>query len=188
MADITTTEEPQVSPEDPLTSAIQPKPVSLTPPGVSPPAERIKVTDDDKEAFFKAFLADQPFEETIFMLGGKSKAVFRTLTVQENDVVFAQIAFDQAAGTARNTDAYMIKIMQYRVAGSLKSMDDIEFCPEITMESFPSNKDTGKTYLAERLALMQKWQVYKLAGVNDAFNRFEAKVQKLTEETFKENF
>ena len=152
------------------------------------PEERITITEENKEDFFKAFLSDQCFEEVVPMLHGKSKAKFRTLAVNENDLVFTQIAFDQASGLAKNTDAYMVRVMQYRLAGSLLSIDDVPFCEDITPESHPANKETYTTYLSERVKVLQKKQVFKLAAINDAFNRFEAKVAKLTEETFKGNF
>ena len=148
----------------------------------------VKVTEEDKERFFKAFLADVPFEDTFMLFGGKVPVVFRSLSLDENDTVFKQISFDQNKGIARSDDPYVMKIIQYRLAGCLVSLNNELFCPEITMESFPADKEKGETYLTERLKTMQKWHTFKLGAVTDAFNKFEAKVIKLTEESFQQNF
>ena len=165
------------------------KPAVETP---APPApetkSEIKITELDKERFFKAFLSDTPFEDSYTLFTGKVNVVFRTLSLDENDVVFKQIGFDQSKGIAKSDDAYILKIVEYRLAGSLVSVNEEPFCPEVTMESHPANKEEGTTYLTERLKVMQKWHTFKLGGITEKFNQFEAKVQKLTEESFKENF
>lgn len=165
------------------------EPVSTPEPKVKVPTEKkVKVTDAEKDAFFKAFLADKPYQEKMPLFDGKLVAHFKTLDLNENDVVFQQIDFDQAKGIAKSDDSYLIKIVQYRLAGCLLALNDNPFCEDITMESHPADKDKGITYLKERLTVMQKWPVFKLGAITEAFNAFESKVQQLTKDAFTETF
>lgn len=153
-----------------------------------PEKEDIKLTLEDKEKFFKAFLADEPYVEESSIFKNKTPVVFKTINLADNDIVFTQIGFDQKAGVARSDDSYLVKIVQYRLAGCLVSINGEDFCPDITPETHPIDKEAGTTYLTERLKVMQKWQTFKLGSITDAFNKFEAKVRKLTEESFNGNF
>jgi hypothetical protein len=148
----------------------------------------VKITDSDKERFFKSFLSDEPFEDDYDLFNGKVPIVFRTLSLDENDIVFKQISFDQAKGIAKSDDSYILKIVEYRLAGCLVSVNEQPFCEDITPESHPPDAEAGTTYLTERLKVMQKWQTQKLGAMTKRFNEFEAKVQKLTDESFSENF
>jgi len=154
----------------------------------APVEKTVKITEENKEAFFKAFLSDTPYIEKIPLFNGKSNAVFKTLNIEENDVVFKQIQFDQAKGIARSDDSYLIKIIQYRLSGCLVSVDDVLFCEDITVANHVPNKEDGTTYLSERMKVTQKWHTFKLGGITEAFNMFEAKVRELTKEIFKESF
>lgn len=168
------------------------KPEEVTPeaPKLPEPAKiAVKLTEEDKEKFFKAFIADEPYVEEMSLFNGKVQVVFRTVNLEENEAVFTQIQLDQKNGVARNDDSYLVKIVEYRLAGCLVSVNDEPFCPEITPVSHPINKEAGTTYLTERVKEMQKkWHTFKLGAITDAFNKFEAKVRKLTEESFDPNF
>lgn len=163
--------------------------VDTTEVAAKPPEKQVPVlTDDDRENFFKAFISDAPYEETLKLFNGKATVRLRTLTIDENDEVFRQISFDQANGTASNDDGYYVKIVQYRLAGSVISVDNKPFCEDITPESHPADSKTGKTYLIARLVEMQKWQTFKLGAITEAFNFFETKVRSLTADSIKGNF
>ena len=160
--------------------------VTETPTAPTPPPE-VKVTPAEKEVFFKAFLADEPFKSRVTLFDGKLALVFRTLTLAENEMVFKQIDVDQQKGKAKNDDSYLIQIIKYRLAGCLVSVNEEPFCEEITPESHPYDREQG-TYLVARLAIMDKWQTFKLGAITDAFNHFEKKVRQLTTECFNQTF
>jgi hypothetical protein len=149
---------------------------------------KAKLTDIEKENFFKAFLADKPYiaEESFFQ--GKATVKFKTLTIEENNAIMVQMAFDRETGVAENTDKYLIQVIQYRIAASLLELDKKPFATGINIETFPINSEKHTTYILERLKLMKDWQTTKISSLTDAFNRFEKKVRALTEESFKENF
>ena len=153
-----------------------------------PEEKKINLTDKDKENFFKAFLSDQPYKETISLFDGKLIVQFRTLNLDENDLIFRQIEYDQVKGVAKDSDSYLIRIMQYRLASSLVKLNEEPFCENVTPEEYPADKEKGETYLLERLKVMSKWPTFKLGAISDAFNAFEAKVRQLTKEAFTEPF
>ncbi len=148
---------------------------------------KIKITDEDKDKFFKAFLSDIPYEDEMYLFNNKLKVSFRSLTLAENEQVFLQMKFDRENGISSNEDSYIIKIVQYRLGASLLKIDNEDFCPDITLANTPPSKDAG-TYLLHRVKAMEKWNTFKLGAITDAYNRFEAKVRQLTEESFQENF
>jgi hypothetical protein len=151
-------------------------------------AIKARLTDVEKENFFKSFLADKPYtaEETLFH--GKLQLKFTTLSIKENNTVMLQMQYDRDLDVAKNTDAYLIRVIQYRIAAALLELDHKPFAPEITEAAFPNNNKEGKTYLVEKLKLMEVWPVHKVSTITDAFNKFEKTVIALTEESFKENF
>ena len=147
---------------------------------------RKSLTDSEKEAFFKAFLSDQPYEDEITVFHDKLKLRFRTLNLAENDVILTQQRYDLEAGAVRTDDSYVIRVIEYRLAASLVSINGEPFCPDIPVSTIPSaNKST---YLVDRVKTMAKWNTFKLSNITDAFNKFEFRVMALTEESFKESF
>jgi hypothetical protein len=172
--------------DEPNVEEVKPAEPAVKTPRVDPLAEiKKKLTDEEKERFFKAFLSDQPFEDEVVVFHGKLKIKFHTLNVAQNNAVLTQQRYDLEAGMVRTDDSYVIQVIQYRLAASLISINDEPFCPSID-ESTPTEKNT--TYLMERVEEMKKWQMFKLSNITDAFNGFEVKVVALTEESFKENF
>jgi hypothetical protein len=149
---------------------------------------KAKLTQEDRENFFKAFLADKPYvnEETLFE--GKLQLKFASLSIRENNAVLNQMQFDRDRDIAQNNDAYLIRVIQYRLAASLIELDKKPFAEGISEEKYPTSSKDGTTYISERLKLMENWPVYKISSITDAFNRFEKKLRALTEESFKENF
>ena len=153
------------------------------------PEKRVPViTDDDRENFFKAFISDIPYVETLKLFDGKLKISFRTLNIDENDEVFRQINYDQAKGIAASDDSYYVKIVEYRLAGSITQINGEDFCKDITPETHPHDAEKGTTYILDRVKEIQKWNTFKLGAITEAFNFFEAKVLALTEDSVKGNF
>lgn len=149
---------------------------------------KAKLTDQEKENFFKAFLADEPYEAEETLFNGKLVVKFKTLSVAENNTVMQQLQFDRDQDLAKNTDAYLIRVIQYRLSASMTQLDKKPFAAEINEETTPTDVKAGQTYLISRLELMKDWPTFKVSSLVDAFNRFEKKVRALTEESFKENF
>jgi hypothetical protein len=153
-----------------------------------PVAVKSKVTLQEKENFFKAFLADKPFISEEFLFDKKLQVKFSTLSIKENNTVMLQMQFDREQNIAKVDDKYLMQVMQYRLAASLVELDHKPFAQDITESTFPSNKVEGTTYLMKRLELMNTWPLFKIASLSEAFARFEKKIKELTEESFKENF
>lgn len=153
---------------------------------INDPIKKIKITETDKENFFKSVLSDSPYEEAISLFDGQIKARFRNMTVQENTDVVNQIVQDRENGTASETDAYFITMSAYRMSVCLLTIDDKPYST-ITKDNYSVEED-GNTYVFARTKPMLSWSTSKLAVFIDAFRAFEAKVLKLTTEVQSPNF
>lgn len=149
---------------------------------------KAKLTETEKENFFKAWVADKPYISEEFLFNGKIPVKFSTLNIKQNNLLSLQMQFDRDKGIAKNTDAYILKIIQYRIAASLLELDRKPFGPDITAEAYPPDEKSGTTHLLKKLELMEDWGICKVSGMTEAFNRFEKKIRALTEESSKENF
>ena len=143
---------------------------------------QIKLTDSDKETFFKCFLSEKPFEEEYNLFGGKFKVKFKTLSVAENEDVLEQIKHDNTANLAEVDNGYFVNILLYRLALSIVHINGAEFEPEVTKKSFDPNTTTLGTYVGLKADGFREWPIFKLAGVQAAFRQFEQKVVALTNE------
>jgi hypothetical protein len=135
----------------------------------------ITLTKEDKENFFKSFLADKPFVASYQLMDGAFKVKFKTLSVAENSEVLKQVVKDQEEGTAKNNDGYFIQIMLYRLGISVIEINNLPFLPEVTKESCKE-----ENYVAVRAKEFSNWPIYKLVGLQTVFRTFENKVLKLT--------
>ena len=153
-------------------------------------AEEIKITEAEKEEFFKCFLADKPYQEELELFGGKFKVKFKTLTINENEQVVAQVQLDQKNGEARNDDMYFITISTYRLAIALTDINGAAFQPEIDKRAvaLQASDNENITLVKARSAIFKNWPAYKLTAIVEAFSKFEKKVIKLTKETLDANF
>lgn len=147
---------------------------------------KVELTAEDKENFFKAFLADRPYVEDILLFGGKVRLKLATMTLQQNTDVFRQIAHDQDKGIAKTEDTYFIKVTLYRFSQSLMELDGKVFCPEISAASH-SEKE-GVTYVKVRAETLEKWPLYKLGVILEAFKEFEQKVLALSQAALSKDF
>ena len=164
---------------EPTTNAVKPADTNIP---------ETKITLQEKENFFKAFLADKPYIAEEFLFDKKLQIKFSTLSIKENNTLMLQMQFDREQNIAQANDKYLIQVIQYRIAASLLELDHKPFASDITEVTVPSNKTEGSTYLLKRLELMNSWPLFKAAAITEAFNRFERKVKTLTDECFKENF
>jgi hypothetical protein len=169
--------------------SLPPTPIDPAPAKLDPLVEiKAKLTEEEKEHFFKAFLADKPYIASESLFNGKIPVKFSSLSIKENNTVLLQMQYDRESGVAKNNDAYLIKVIQYRIAASLLEINNTPFAPDITDKEFPNNEKEHSTYILKRLSLMDNWGVYKISSLTEAFNRFESKLRALTEESFKGNF
>jgi hypothetical protein len=147
---------------------------------------KLIITDEDKERFFKAILADKCYEETVSLFDGQVNIKFKAMTVRENSDVVAQVEQDKKNGVASENDAYYITISCYRLGISLVSVDEKPYS-SITRENFsPSTEDD--TYILARSKMLLGWSTSKLSAYLDAFQTFERKLVKLTSEVQTPNF
>jgi len=153
------------------------------------PVIDVKVSDEDKLSFFKAFLSDQPFELTETMMEGKISLKFRSLTTDENMHIFDQLRKEQVAGLLTNDANYLTQLTCYRLALSLQKINDDLFS-DITLENgvTPANAEIDGSYVAKRAAKVKTWPVFKLTAFAEAFKSFEDKLIYLTKEVQTENF
>ena len=150
--------------------------------------QKVQISDEDKDNFFKCVLSDKPYEETCSLFDDQVKVRFKALTVQENADVVDQIVRDKKNGLASDNDAYFITIATYRLALSLLSIDDKPYS-NINKGNFMSLTEDGRSsYVTARAKPMQEWATYKLSMLLDAFQQFEAKLVKLTNEVQSPNF
>jgi len=147
---------------------------------------KIVLTEDDKINFFKAFLADKSYTETIDLFGGKFSLKLSTITVQQNNDVLRQISLDQEKGIAKSEDAYFIKVTLYRFVQCLLEVNTVPFCPDITNEKNPI-KD-GDSYISLKAKTVEGWPLYKLGVALEAFKEFEQKVSELAKTSLSKDF
>jgi hypothetical protein len=148
---------------------------------IESPVEGVKSPElsvEDKEKFFKCVLTDTPFKETIELFDKQLKITVRTMSVEENNDIVQQIARDREHGTAENSDAYFITISAYRLALCLEELDGKVYS-NVTKDDY-TETDPAVTYVRARALKVREWPTFKLSAFLDAFNKFEAKVVKLT--------
>ena len=146
----------------------------------------VELTEEDKQRFFKSILADKPYEESFELFDGQLSVKFRTMTVQENSDVVAQIVADRKKGTAAENDAYMITISAYRLGLCILAIDGKEYST-VTKSTY-TKADEYDSYVLERAKTLLAWSTPKLSIFLDAFQQFEAKTIKLSGEVQSKNF
>lgn len=144
----------------------------------NPEQQAIKLSENDKETFFKCFLSETAYQEEFALFGGKFKIKFKTLSVEENEDVLKQIQLDQNNQAVENGDSYFMSILLYRLSLSIVHINGEEFQPDIAKEKYQGEG----TYVAAKSDTFKSWPIFKLAGVQHAFRQFEQKVLALTNE------
>jgi hypothetical protein len=171
-----------MSDERPILEALANEPIDNAGLTTAPPIPKVELKMADKEAFFKAFLSEQPYMETVILFGGKYSVKFKTLSVEENNDYVSQIVKDQEKGVAKSNDSYFLRMLLYRLGLSITEVNKQPFATEQTKENIPMT-DTG-SYITERINIFYQWPVFKLGGIQEAFKNFEYKVINLTKERF----
>ena len=150
-------------------------------------AEKLGVTDENKQEFFKCFLANKPYEETFQLFDGQTSIVLKSLTTKETNAIFNQLRKDERNLVMTNDPVYAITLSNYRIGCALKSIDSKDVYPEVNINSY-TPKDDSDSYVKFRSAVLDDWNVFKVGAVSDAFNKFEAKQMFLTNHIQTKNF
>ncbi len=149
--------------------------------------EKVKVTEEDKVDFFKSFLSDTPYVTTEKLFDGKFTLKFQALNVKQSVDVFDQLRKDQVNQDINSDANYMMALTNYRLGQAIIEINGEPFHPEITFEKY-TPKGAFDTYIKEKALDFQKWPVFKLSAVAEAFKAFENKVIYLTKEIQTESF
>ncbi len=149
---------------------------------------KVELTEQDKINFFKSFLADEPFTDTLTSMGGALRLKFRSLTSTENMDIYAELKKAQNAGELTSDANYITQLTCSRLALTLDSINDTPFLPEITAAAYPLTKDGEDSYVTRRTQVVKDWSVHKLTTIADSFKLFENKLMALIKEVQTENF
>ncbi len=155
------------------------------------PARRpaVTVTEEHKQAFFKAFLADACYEEDFNLLGGFCAIRLKSLTVEENNDLLTQIAYDRDKGRIEGVnDYYFSRVAQYRLGLALVSMNNKPFAEDLTKAKVANNPKDGISYVAVRADIFGGWAMAKLAAIQTALQEFDQRVLVLTDAVAKPDF
>lgn len=145
------------------------------------------ISEEDKVNFFKAFLADKPYEEEWTLFGGQYKLKFNTLTTKQTIDVFNQLRQSQINDELTNDPNYILTLTNYRLGLALVEVDGKPFNQELTEETFTP---IGKvdSFVKAKARVFESWPIFKLSAIVDAFRAFEHKVVELTDAIQTENF
>lgn len=136
---------------------------------------KVQLTDAEKEAYYVAFKTDKPYTDKIPLFNGKLDVVFRGLYIEEQEAIFEQVSKDEASGINTTSAAYMNRIQFFRLVSSIVSVGGVPF------------SDSADT-LEHKVDKLQKLPVTKVFALNQAFVRFEDKVEALSTAVLDENF
>lgn len=149
----------------------------------------VEVTEKHKEEFFKAFLADRPYEEEFSLLAGNYRIRLKSLTMKENNDLLTQISFDRDKGRIEGVnDYYFSRVAHYRLGLAIVSVGDQPFAPELSADKIPLNKEKGESYVSRRADAFAEWSMIKMAAIQAALQEFDQRVLVLVDAVAKPDF
>jgi len=142
---------------------------------------KVDITDEDKKNFYKSFLADKRYEETIELFDGEVKLTFVSLTNDEiQDIVkYIEKLYDEKE--ISNMAMQESKMEICRLALSIVKINGQD-C------SYTKEESSGVEYVAKAADKFEHMPSQKLVTYLDAFRRFLYKSQLLTEKVFDKDF
>lgn len=143
-----------------------------------PPADKSKITAEEKEAYYKAFKADRPYISTENIFDG-FELEFKSLSSAESDSIYHQLRKDQDSGEINNDASYLLYLTNYRLAVSLVKVDKEPYLPDIKVDTYKPVDDKD-SFLKARITPIRNWPIFKLAAVLEVFKSFEDKLFELT--------
>lgn len=90
------------------------------------PVNQCDLTDPtklDKQIFVASILGQKRFYKTYELLGGQLRVTFRSLTIQENDIVIVQLVEDWNSGKLSGPAHSVAEATKYQLAMSLHSIE-----------------------------------------------------------------
>ena len=149
---------------------------------------KIEVSEEEKLEFYKSFLADKPYTGTEKLFDGQFTVQYRTLTVKQSADVFEQLRKDQMTNDITNDASYMMALTNYRLGQAVKSINGVDFLPEITAETHKMKAEDGNSYIRAKAAIFNEWPVFKLSAFAEGLKTFEDKMVHMTKEIQTPNF
>ncbi len=94
----------------------------------------IIATKEDKYGFMQAILGQTRFVKTYKLFDGKMLVSFRSLTTEESDLIFRQLAIDVKKERITNSTDYMFNMINYRVVCGLSKIESDNTGPIVLPE------------------------------------------------------
>jgi hypothetical protein len=95
----------------------------------------------DKLGFLQSVLGQIPFYKSYDLLGGRLTVTFRTLTSEESDMAFTQIAWDAGRGEILDEGQYFRTLADYRMAMGLSAIRTVDG----VVHNLPDSMDKWET-------------------------------------------
>lgn len=117
----------------------------------------VKISDVDKEDFLISVLGNMRFRKTYELFGGKMIVHFRSVTAEENEQIYRQIALDQQSGVIETRGEWIVKLLDYRMGCALEKVTSgdgkiIHEFPELDT----TKKDKDQTAILPQFDLLAK--------------------------------
>lgn len=170
---------------------VEPPPpeVSAAGPLLNPPRPKVVLTDEHKERFYTAFLADAQYEEEFALFDGRFRLKFRVITLQQNSDLMRQVSYDRQHDRFKDpNDYYFSRVNHYRLGLSLVQVNNEVFAPGLTPELSPDDTAAGVSYVARRADVFLAWPMPKLAAVQTALAEFDDRVLAMIDAVTKPDF
>jgi hypothetical protein len=119
--------------------------------------EDVVATSDDKYQFLIATLGQNRFAKQYKLFDGKLFVTFRTMTSEESDLVYRQLAVDMKKGRIDGGAEYYFKLVTYRLACSLERIDSAETGPLVLppVSEYKTDSDNNLFNLDEDTKMLE---------------------------------
>lgn len=147
----------------------------------------LPVTDEERDRFGDCMANAKVFRDECSMLKGKLKAVFRTKTKRENDILFQQLEADFKEGRIVNEPMYVTLLNNYNLLIQMESLQGVA-CPQVIPKNgvpLPPSWSLHNIMKQSSLENMPEPYIFMLLG---ALTQFDRRVKVLSQEAMTENF
>jgi hypothetical protein len=151
-------EKPEESPAEPAPNTEKVTVINCVhcgwPVGTSEPTEP---TPKDKQVFVAALLGQKRFTKEYPLLGGQLRVTFRTLTVEENDLVIKQLMKDWNDGKISGPAHSVVEATKYQLALALGAIEtNVGQSTIPALEDYDFDTPKEGTILPDVVAYVQK--------------------------------
>jgi hypothetical protein len=171
-------DKPPMEPPGPPESGPPPEPTDPT----GPPRPEISL--NDRKAFLASLLGGTRYTKR-YPLYGTYEMVLEDRTTEETEIMYGQLALDEAQGLLKSDEEWAVRLERYQLALQLRAihgLKDGERYPALDLNAGP-----GKVF-AERLSVFMKMPKPLYQGLMAALRSFEAEVAELTDKALDESF